>query len=97
MSTSSKGCTSSWSPKKQSKDEPVSSLIIEMSQWFRNQFMQFKSGDIESKDKMLSVWELAFYQMNEGKGITSILINSSLEEQMNAIQKYNDMKINNLL
>ena len=96
MSTSGKGCTSSWSPKKQSKDEPVSSSIIEISQWFRNQFMQFKSGDIESKDKMLSVWELAFYQMNEGKGITSILINSSLEEQMNAIQKYNDMKINNL-
>jgi hypothetical protein len=59
--------------------------------------MKFKSGDLDSKEKMLNVWELAFYQMNEGKGITSVLINSSLEEQMNAIQKYNDMKINNLL
>jgi hypothetical protein len=97
MSTSSKGCTASWSPKKQSQDEPVTSSIIEISQWYRNQFMKFKSGDLVSKEKMLNVWELAFYQMNEGKGITSILINSSLEEQMNAIQKYNDMKINNLL
>jgi hypothetical protein len=35
--------------------------------------------------------------MNEGKGITTILINSSLEEQMNAIQKYNDMSRRNLL
>jgi hypothetical protein len=59
--------------------------------------MKYKSGDIESKEKMLSVWELAFYQMNEGKGITTILINSSLEEQMNAIQKYNDMSRRNLL
>jgi hypothetical protein len=97
MSTKTKGCTSNWIPKKQSNDQPVASSIIEISQWFRNQFMKYKSGDTESKEKMLSVWDLAFYQMNEGKGITSILINSSLEEQMNAIQKYNDMSRRNLL
>jgi len=97
MSTTTKGCTSNWIPKIQSNDQPIASSIIEISQWFRNQFMKFKSGDTDCKDKMLSVWELAFYQMNEGKGITSILINSSLEEQMNAIQKYNDMSRKNLL
>jgi hypothetical protein len=91
---SSKMCSTSWNPKKQSSAKSVELVnsFVSMLDWFSNSFVEFKRTNNESiSDLLISIWEYAFFQMESGKSISEIINSSSEVDQILALEKFEQL------
>jgi hypothetical protein len=91
---SSKMCSTSWNPKKQSSAKSVELVnsFVSMLDWFSNSFVEFKRTNNESISNLLiSIWEYAFFQMESGKSISEIINSSSEVDQILALEKFEQL------
>ena len=91
---SSKMCSTSWNPKKQSSAKSVELVnsFVSMLDWFSNSFVEFKRTNNESISNLLiSIWEYAFFQMKSGKSISEIINSSSEVDQILALEKFEQL------
>jgi len=91
---STKMCSTSWNPKKQSSVKSVELVnnFVSMLDWFSNSFVEFKRTNNESiSDLLISIWEYAFFQMESGKSISEIINSSSEVDQIFALEKFEQL------
>ena len=91
---SNKMCATQWSPKNQSVREPVGLInqFVEMLNWFNNSFNELQKTNNESiRDLLISIWEYAFFQLQEGKSISEIINSSSEVDQILALEKFEQL------
>lgn len=91
---SSKMCATQWSPKKQlpSKSLELVNKFVNMLEWLSNSFNEFLRTNNESiRDLLISIWEYAFFQLQEGKSISEIINSSSEVDQILALEKFEQL------
>lgn len=89
-----KGCSTQWSPKKHSsyKSLELVNKFVNMLQWLSNSFNEFQKTNNESiRDLLISIWEYAFFQLQEGKSISEIINSSSEVDQILALEKFEQL------
>lgn len=89
-----KGCSTQWSPKKHSsyKSLELVNKFVKMLEWLSNSFNEFQKSNNESiRDLLISIWEYAFFQLQEGKSISEIINSSSEVDQILALEKFEQL------
>ena len=89
-----KGCSTQWNPKNKSVKESVALVnqFVEMLNWLSNSFNEFLRTNNESiRDLLISIWEYAFFQLQEGKSISEIINSSSEVDQILALEKFEQL------
>lgn len=91
---SNKMCSTSWNPKKQSSHRSLELVnnFVNMLDWFSNSFIEFQKTNNQSiSDLLISIWEYAFFQLQEGKSISEIINSSSEVDQILALEKFEQL------
>lgn len=91
---SNKMCSTSWNPKKQSSYRSLELVnnFVNMLDWFSNSFIEFQKTNNQSiSDLLISIWEYAFFQLQEGKSISEIINSSSEVDQILALEKFEQL------
>jgi hypothetical protein len=89
-----KACSTQWSPKKQlpSKSLELVNKFVKMLEWLSNSFNEFLRTNNESiRDLLITIWEYAFFQLQEGKSISEIINSSSEVDQILALEKFEQL------
>jgi hypothetical protein len=65
--------------------------IIHFGKWLLSEFKLFREGNASSGVLLDEIWSSGFNNLRNGYSVSKLLLDSSIEEQLVALQKYKDI------
>jgi hypothetical protein len=87
--TISNVCGSSFNPKAIKLNNQITSDFVAMCNWIISEYKKYKSGDEQSKIKIIEIWQKAFVSLENNQPITSLISIDLIDECKDAINRYN--------
>lgn len=84
-------CNSSFNPKSLNSNKQITSDFVAMCNWIISEYKRYKSGDEQSKIKIIEIWERAFISLENNQPLTSLISIDLIEECKDAINRYNSL------
>lgn len=82
-------CGTSFNPKALKSDNQITSDFVAMCNWIISEYKNYKSGDEQSKIKIIEIWQRAFVSLENNQPITSLISIDLIDECKDAINRYN--------
>jgi len=61
---------------------------ISFGKWILSEFKKYRYGNDESGDILESIWSSGLSKLKSGYSVSKLLSEASIQEQMDALQKY---------
>lgn len=82
-------CNSSFDPKALNSNKQITSDFVAMCNWIISEYKKYKSGDEQSKIKIIEIWDRAFISLENNQPLNSLISIDLIEECKDAINRYN--------